>query len=170
MILTKSIKLPKVNHEWYDNPLGWWGLAMSEFYDLEEIFKRGVGKMTLNLDMALLILCVGEAYDLPKNYGPFQSSAVRKRLAAAISLAMPEWGTVDNIADCIKMSEKGVKNCIDEYSEEHEVRMAVTRYKTIRALISDDFDGIWDNPKKYLETLYDEFGRDYERAKNVFLQ
>ena len=170
MFLTKKITLPKVNHQWYDNPLGDWGLAMSEFYDLEEIFKKGIGKMTLNLDMALLVLCIGEAFCMPKTHGPFFCGHVRKRLAAAIRLAMPEWGTVENIADCIKISKRTVQICIDEYSAEHEVRMAVTRYKTIRALLSDDLDGVWDSPQKYLETLYDEFGNDYERAKSVFLQ
>ena len=173
MFLTKKITLPPVNHEWYKNPANQvWSLAYSEFCDLEKIFKVGKGELSINLRLCLLTLCVGEVYGMPANWGPFMEDDTYNRMIAAISMAIPEWATVANIADFMGTDEDDVRRCINKFATkpEHELRVAVTRYRVIRALLDSDLDGIWDEPEKYAAGLYDEFDDDFDSAKFVSLQ
>jgi len=172
MFLTKKIALPRVNHEWYENPANEnWTLAYSEFCDLEKIFKAGKGELSINLRLCLLTLCVGEVYGMPANWGPFMEHDTYNRMIAAIFMAIPEWATVANIADFTGASEDHVRRSIEKHATapEHELRVAVTRYRIIRALLDSDLDGIWDKPEKYAAGLYNEFDDDFDSAKFVSL-
>jgi hypothetical protein len=172
MFLTKKITLPRVNHEWYENPANQvWTLAYSEFCDLEKIFKAGKGELSINLRLCLLTLCVGEVYGMTPDRGPFLEDDTYNRMIAAIFMAIPEWATVANIADFMGTDEDDVQRCINKFATkpEHELRVAVTRYRVIRALLDSDLDGIWDEPEKYATGLYDEFDDDFDSAKFVSL-